>query len=65
MTHYCEATDRFGHLRANVEITPDHLAQTHRMQFEIDQSHLPVIVEQCAAVVRRYPVRGRTGAGEA
>jgi hypothetical protein len=60
-----ETTDRLGHIRANVEITPDHLAQTHRMQFEIDQSYLPAIIEQCAAVVRSYPIRGRTGAAEA
>jgi hypothetical protein len=44
-----------------VEISPDHLAQTHRMQFEIDQSYLPAIIEQCVAVVGSYPVRGRTG----
>jgi hypothetical protein len=60
-----EATDRLGHIRADVEITPDHLAQTHRVQFEIDQSYLPAIIGQCAAVVRAYPVRGRTGATEA
>ena len=59
-----EAITRLGHLRAEVEITSDHLAQTHRMQFEIDQSYLPAIIEQCAAVVRAYPVRGRTGSAE-
>jgi hypothetical protein len=59
-----EAADRLGHIRAGVEITPDNLAQTHRMQFDIDQSYLPGIVEECAAVVRAYPVRGRTGPEE-
>jgi hypothetical protein len=59
-----EATDRRGHIRADVEITPDHLTQTHRMQFEIDQSYLPDIIEQCAAIVRAYPVRGRPLPGE-
>jgi hypothetical protein len=56
-----EATDRMGHIRANVELTPEHLTQAHRMQFEIDQSYLPEIVEQCTAVLRAYPVRGRLG----
>jgi hypothetical protein len=28
------------------------------MQFEVDQSYLPEIIEQCAAVVRAYTVRG-------
>ena len=59
-----EATDKVGHVRADVEITRDHLAQTHRMQFEIDQSYLPAIIEQCTAVVRAHPVRGRTGSAE-
>ena len=53
-----ELIDRAGHVRADVEITPDHLAQTHRMQFEIDRSYLPEIIDQCAAIVRAYPVRG-------
>jgi hypothetical protein len=53
-----EAIDRMGHIRADVELTPEHLTQTHRMQFEIDQSYLPEIIERCAAVVRAYPVRG-------
>jgi hypothetical protein len=53
-----EATDQMGHIRADVELTPELLTQTHRMQFEIDQSYLPEIIEQCAAVVKAYPVRG-------
>jgi hypothetical protein len=53
-----KAADQMGHIRAEVELTPEHLTQTHRMQFEIDQSYLPEIIEQCAAVVRAYPVRG-------
>jgi hypothetical protein len=56
-----KATDQTGHIRADVEITPEHLTQKHRMQFEIDQSYLPEIIEQCAAVVTAYPVRGRPG----
>jgi hypothetical protein len=57
-------TDRVGHMSADVEITPDHLAQTHRMRFNIDQSYLPEIIAQCAAIVRSYPVRGRTDSTE-
>jgi hypothetical protein len=50
--------DRLGHLRGHVEITPDHLAQAHRLQFDLDQSYLPEIIRQCAAIVQKYPVRG-------
>ena len=50
--------DRLGHLRTHVEITPDHLAQSHRLEFDLDQSYLPEIIKQCAAIVQEYPVRG-------
>jgi hypothetical protein len=54
-----ERTDRLGHLRAKVDITADHLAQSHRFEFDIDQSYLPGIVDDCAAIIRAYPIRGR------
>lgn len=47
-----------GQIRVQVEITPDHLAQFHKMEFEIDQSYLPNIIKQCAAILQVYPVRG-------
>jgi hypothetical protein len=53
-----QAADRLGHIRARVEITPDHLAQSHRIEFDLDQSYLPEIIKQCAAVVQQYPIRG-------
>src|SRR5262249_15929821 len=59
-----EATDRAGHMRADVEITPDHLAQMHRIRFDIDQSYLPDIIDQCAAIVTAHEVRGRPAATE-
>ena len=53
-----ETADPLGHVRGQVEITPDHLTQTHRFEFEVDQSYLPGIIEQCSAIVREYPIRG-------
>ncbi|MCA9421767.1 MAG: hypothetical protein KC592_12165 [Nitrospira sp.] len=53
-----QALDRLGHVRAKVEITPDHLVQLHQMVFEIDQSYLPDIIKQCLAIVQEYPIRG-------
>jgi len=54
-----EAPDSLGHLCARVEITPDHLAQSHSMEFEIDQSYLPGIISECARILQEHPVRGR------
>jgi hypothetical protein len=53
-----EAADSLGHIRAQVEITPDHLVQSHNMEFEVDQSYLPSIIKQCSAIVQEYPIRG-------
>jgi hypothetical protein len=53
-----ETLDQAGHLRVRVEITPDHLSQSHRMDFEIDQSYLPDVVRQCSAIVQQHPIRG-------
>ena len=53
-----ETADRLGHIRAQVEITPDHLSQSHKMEFQIDQSYLAGIIRQCSAILRDYPVRG-------
>jgi len=53
-----ESADRLGHIRAKVEITPDHLAQFHKMEFDVDQSYLPDIIKQCSAILQEYPIRG-------
>lgn len=54
-----EVADCVGHIRAQVEITPDHLLQAHRFEFEVDQSYLPAIIKQCSKIVQAYPIRGQ------
>jgi hypothetical protein len=46
-----ELSDGRGTLR--VEITPDHLAQEHRFQFEIDQSYLAELTTGLARVLQK------------
>lgn len=58
-----EAVDRLGHIRATVNITPDHLDQSHRMDFEIDLSYLPGIIADCAQLVRAHAGDGASGWG--
>ncbi len=53
-----EIADRQGHIRAQVEVTPDPRAQAHWFEFEVEQSYLPAIIRQCSAIVREYPIRG-------
>lgn len=52
------AVDSSGHLEMEVEITPDHLTQDHRLRFDLDQSHLPALLRQCRQVISDYSVRG-------
>jgi hypothetical protein len=55
------ASDSAGHICVRAEITPDHLAQGHWFDFEIDQSYLPATVAQLEAVLAQFPVRGMHG----
>jgi len=50
--------DRLGHFTLRVEITPDHLRQSHSFDFEIDQTYLPTIERECRVILEAYPVRG-------
>ena len=53
-----ETVDPLGHIRAQVQISPDHLTQSHSIAFEVDQSHLPDLIKQCDTIVSQYPTRG-------
>jgi hypothetical protein len=50
-----ETVDPLGHIRAQVQISPDHLTQSHSIAFEIDTSYLSGIIEQCDTIVAQYP----------
>lgn len=52
------ATDSAGHLRMRVEVTPNHLAQGHWFEIEIDQSYLPSAVAQLTSLLAAFPVKG-------
>lgn len=51
-----------GHITMEVSITPDHMAQRHWFQFEIDQSYLPTFVKQCRSILEAHPIRGSRNA---
>jgi hypothetical protein len=55
------AGDRAGHLRVRTDITPDHLAQGHWFEFEIDQGYLPATIADLELVLVAFPVRGMNG----
>jgi hypothetical protein len=46
-----------GHVQVEVEITPDHMDQSHWFAFELDQSYLPSLIDGSDAVIGRFAVR--------
>ena len=47
-----------GHVTVRVEITPNHLTQRHEFTFELDQTYLEPLLEDCRRAVRRYAFGG-------
>jgi len=50
---------RLGHLKATIDITPDHMFQRHTFISEIDQTFLKPLLIQLRSVLSRYPLKGR------
>lgn len=51
--------EKLGHINMTVNITPDHLHQTHTFIFEIDQSYLTKLVSECETTLEKYPIIGK------
>ena len=52
---------RLGQIEGEVEITPDHLNQFHRVRLDVDQSYLPALIASCDAILDRFPIFGASG----
>ena len=48
-----------GHITMVVDITSDHLSQTHRFTFTLDQTFLLPVIDSCRTILRQYPVKGQ------
>ena len=57
--HVSLKSTTLGHITMEVSITPNHMSQRHWFQFEIDQSYLLPLLQQCGAVLQRYPIIGK------
>jgi len=54
------AGDGRGHMRVEVDVTPDMLAQRHWFGFSTDQSHLPDTLAALGRLLATYEVGGRS-----
>jgi len=52
------ACSSLGHVRITVELTPDHMTQTHQVIFDVDQTYLKPAVAACRRILDRFPIRG-------
>jgi hypothetical protein len=50
-----------GHIQVVIEITPDHMTQSHRFKFSSDQTYLASAMKGCRAVLAKYPVKKAAG----
>ena len=46
-----------GHIKMEVNITPDNLSQEHRFVLSVDQSYLPELISQCETVLNAYSIK--------
>ena len=51
--------DSLGHLEVVIEATPDHLQQSHRFIFSVDQSYLKSTLRDLRRALQIYPVKCR------
>jgi hypothetical protein len=52
-----EQKSKTGHLNCEVQLTGEQMSEFHRYTFDIDQSYLPGLLGQLAAVLREFPIR--------
>jgi len=44
-----------GNIHMKVEITPNQFTQNHSFHFEIDQSYLAGLIQDCRSILEKYP----------
>lgn len=50
--------DKLGHIKGELNITPDHLSEKHEYTLDMDQSYLPDLISQCKVILVEYPIKG-------
>jgi len=45
-----------GHVAVKIQMTPDHMTESHCFKSEMDQTYLPSIVKACRMLLERFPI---------
>lgn len=56
--------ESLGHIAMQVRISPDHLRQKHEFEFEIDQTYLNSLTQDCRKLLAEYPLKYTEHAGQ-
>jgi hypothetical protein len=51
-----------GQVVVKIMVTPDPMTQSHSFEFDLDQSYLGPLLDQCKSVLSRFPVRSQPSA---
>jgi hypothetical protein len=46
-----------GHIDVRIQLTPDHMRESHEFHDSMDQTYLPAIVTSCTRIFEKYPIR--------
>ena len=50
-----------GHIGVTIDITADHMSESHQFIDGMDQTYLPPIISACRNVLERFPLRDADG----
>ena len=51
------SAESLGHVAMQVKITPNHMTQKHVFDFEIDQTYLNKLIQECRKLLAEYPLK--------
>jgi hypothetical protein len=51
--------DSLGHMTATIMVTPDHMTQSHKFVFNVDQTYFKPLIAECKRILLCYPIRGK------
>jgi hypothetical protein len=51
--------DSVGGVTGAIEITPDHITQSHKFVVSCDQTYIKPLIADCNKVLSDYPIKGR------
>lgn len=51
------SAESLGHVAMQVKITPDHMTQKHVFDFEIDQTYMNKLIQECRMLLAQYPLK--------